>query len=225
MDMSNTCLEIDLDYRPAGYFWPLDLATHLLATVKGAERRKYIQSLIDANRLDVLEDLVAHSSLEPEVRAFTGRIHPRLMGGEYLPNLLPGEVEIARVTLASTTQDVVSIRARKGKNRIRYRVVDEYEGETLTERNARTSIRPLTLGQLIAFLDGAWSIREVVAMNEMQCDVEEMRSFVKVSSPFYPGLIDHYDRCFVDWADECEQPEKEDADDMAAAGREGGRHA
>jgi hypothetical protein len=129
------------------------------------------------------------------------------------------------VTLASTTQDVVSVRARKGKHRIRYRVVDEHDGETLTERNERTSIRPLTLGQLIVFLDGAWSIREVVTMNEMQCDVEEMRSFVTVSSPFYPGLADHYDRCFVEWAGECEQPEAEDDDDMAAAGGEGDRHA
>jgi hypothetical protein len=90
--------------RPVGYFWPLDLATHLPATVKGAERRKHIQSLIDTNRLDLLEDLVAHSSLDPEVREFTGRIHPRLIGGEYLPNLLASEVEIARITLASTSR-------------------------------------------------------------------------------------------------------------------------
>jgi len=219
--MSNTCLEIDLNYRPAGYFWPLALATHLLATVKGAERRKYIQSLIDAKRLDVLEDLVAHSSLDPEVRAFTGRIHPRLMGGEYLPNLVSGEVEIARVTLASTTQDVVSIRARKGKNRIRYRVVDEYEGETLSEFTQRTSVHPLTLGQLVAFLDRAWSVREVVTMNELECDVDEMRDFVSVSSPFYPHLATHYDQRFVEWAEECEK--SEDKDVVAAGGEEGGR--
>jgi len=223
--MSNTNHEIDLDYSPAGYFWPLDLATHLLATVKGAERRKHIQSLIDANRLDVLEDLVAHSSLDPEVREFTGRIHPRFMGGEYLPNLLPGEVEIARVTLASTTQDVVSIRARKGKNRIRYRVVDEYEGETLSEFTQRTSVHPLTLGQLVAFLDRAWSVREVVTMNEMQCDVDEMRDFVSVSSPFYQHLATYYDQCFVEWASECEKPEDEDGDDTVAAGGVGGGRA
>ena len=41
-------VHIKLDFRPAGYFWPLDLAVHLLATVKGTERRKYIQSLISA---------------------------------------------------------------------------------------------------------------------------------------------------------------------------------
>lgn len=222
--MNETHQGVDLDFRPAGYFWPLDLATHLLATVKGAERRKHIQSLIDANLLDQLEDLVASPSLAPEVRRFTGRIHPWFMGGEYLPDQKKGEVEIARITLASTTQDVVSIRAKKGRRRLYYRVVDEYEGETLVGRNQRSSIRPLTLGQLIEFLDGAWSVRDAVTMNEMACDVNRMRRFVTVSSPFYPHLATHYDQCFVNWADECEQPEDED-DDLAPAVEKGGGNA
>jgi hypothetical protein len=46
--------------------------------------------------------------------------------------------------------------------------------------------------------------REVVTINELECDVEEMRNFVSVSSPFYPHLATHYDQCFVEWADECE---------------------
>lgn len=215
---------IDLDFRPASYFWPMGLITHLLATVKGAERRKHIRSLIDTDRLDLLEDLVASSSLAPEVRRFTGRIHPWFMGGEYLPDQMKGEVEIARVTLASTTQDVVSVRARKGKRRIYYRVVDEYQGETLSEFTQRTSEHPLTLGQLVAFLDRAWSVREVVTMNEMECDGDEMRSFVSVSSPFYPHFATYYDQCFAEWADECDQPEDE-GDAVAAGGAEGGSHA
>ena len=44
------------------------------------------------------------------------------MGGEYLPDLLPNEVEIARVVLKSTTMDVQSIRARRTKHRIIYRI-------------------------------------------------------------------------------------------------------
>jgi hypothetical protein len=48
------------------------------------------------------------------------------MGGEYLPNLMPNEVEIARVTMTSTTMDVISIRARHTKHKIIYRIVDEY---------------------------------------------------------------------------------------------------
>jgi hypothetical protein len=210
--MSDNRETIDYQYRPASYFWPMGLATHLLATVKGAERRKYIQGLIDAGRLDLLDDEVARASLDRDLRAATGRIHPRFMGGEYLPDAIRGEVEIARVTIASTLQDVVSVRARRQKRRICYRVVDEYGGETLSGHNARTSIRPLTLAQLIAFLDGAWSIKEVVTMNELECGVDGMRDFVSVSSPFYPHLATHYDRCFGEWADECEREE-----DSAAA--------
>jgi hypothetical protein len=203
--MSDNPEAIDYQYRPASYFWPLSLATHLLATVKGAERRKYIQGLIDAGRLDLLDDELARASLDRDVRAATGRIHPRFMGGEYLPDAMRGEVEIARVTLASTLQDVVSVRARKQKRRICYRVVDEYGGETLSGHNARTSIRPLTLAQLIAFLDGAWSMQELAAANDMECDLAAMRSFFAVSSPFYPHLATHYLRGFAEWAEDCER--------------------
>jgi hypothetical protein len=51
---------------------------------------------------------------------------------------------IAGITIASTTQDVTCVYARRGKNRIHYRVVDEYQGDTLSDRQARTSVRPLT---------------------------------------------------------------------------------
>jgi hypothetical protein len=66
------------------------------------------------------------------------------MGGEYLPDPAEQEVEIARITTASTTQDV----ARRRKRCIRYKWVDEYGGETLSGRSTRTSTRPLTLGAL-----------------------------------------------------------------------------
>ena len=40
------------------------------------------------------------------------------MSGEYLPDFEGDEVEIARVTLASVTGDVVSIRARRQEFRV-----------------------------------------------------------------------------------------------------------
>ena len=77
------------------------------------------------------------------------------MGGEYLPDLLPDEVEIARATLKSTTMDVISVRARPTKHRIIYRIVDEYYDENLFHYHLiqKTSIRPLTMRQLIALID------------------------------------------------------------------------
>ena len=51
------------------------------------------------------------------------------MSGEYLPDFDGDEVEIARVTLASVTGDVISIRARGQHALIHYRIVDEYEDQ------------------------------------------------------------------------------------------------
>jgi hypothetical protein len=53
------------------------------------------------------------------------------MSGEYLPDFEGDEVEIARVTLASATGDIISIRGRHEGGRIHYRIVDEYDDETV----------------------------------------------------------------------------------------------
>ena len=65
------------------------------------------------------------------------------MGGEYLPDRRDTEVEIARLNIDSTTSDVTSVYARPGKDRINYRVVDEYDGDTLSEKRTRSSKRQL----------------------------------------------------------------------------------
>jgi hypothetical protein len=43
-----------------------------------------------------------------------------------------------------------------GKDRNRYRVVDEYNGDTLSGKRARSSKRPLSLGELIELFLAAW---------------------------------------------------------------------
>jgi hypothetical protein len=182
---------IDLSFRPRSYFWPLGLETHLLARVKGAERRAALQQLIDAGRLKEIPDLLAQSSLGESERQAIGQLHPAFMGGEYLPDLAQHEVEIARITIASTTQDVTSVFARRGKRRIYYQVVDEYNGETLCGKATRTSTRPLTLGELEALFTGAWSIFDVLDMNfgDGGYDLQEMLDFViGIDSQLYPQL-------------------------------------
>jgi len=87
------------------------------------------------------------------------------MGGEYLPDLSVTETMIARITIASTTQDVTCVYARRGKGRIYYRVVDEYEGATLSGKSARTSSQPLSLRELDSFFSAAWSVLDVLEMN------------------------------------------------------------
>ena len=87
---------------------------------------------------------------------------------------------VARVTIASTTQDVTCIYARRGKNRIDYRVVDEYGGGSFRGRSTRTSTQPLTLGDLVSFFNGAWSIFNVLEANfgHTGYDLEEMQDFI-----------------------------------------------
>jgi hypothetical protein len=194
---------IDLAFHPLSYFWPLGLQTHLLACIKGAERKAALKQLIDARRLDEIPEFLAQPALSEAYREALGRIHPAFMGGEYLPDLTPNEVAIARITIASTTQDVTSVYARRGKHRIYYRVVDEYEGETLSGRTTRTSSRPLTLGELETFFNGAWSIFDVLAMNfgHDGYDLDRMLRFVvDVESQFYPQIGRLYRQRIEAWA-------------------------
>ncbi len=109
-------------------------------------------------------------SLDNEERAAVGAIHPWFMGGEYLPDFLRSEVEIGRVTMKSTTMDVISIRARPLRRRISYRIVDEYgdlwEDDHYVMR-PKTSKSPLRLNQLIAAIDSSNLVsgpREIIMM-------------------------------------------------------------
>jgi hypothetical protein len=197
--------DIDLNFRPRSYFWPLGLETHLLARIKGAERKAALKRLIYAGQLDEIPDLLAQSALSEADRRALGRFHPAFMSGEYLADLKVDEVMIARITIASTTRDVTCVYARRGKDRIHYRVVDEYGGDTLSGRNTRTSIRPLTLGQLETFFNGAWSIFEVLDANygDDGYNLDEMQKFVvSIDSEFYPDLGWQYRRRIASWAAE-----------------------
>ena len=65
------------------------------------------------------------------------------------PDLDDTEIEIARISIRSTTGDVTGVYARRGKGCIHYRVVDEYGGDTLTGAPERTSDKPLSLGEAL----------------------------------------------------------------------------
>jgi hypothetical protein len=125
------------------------------------------------------------------------------MGGEYLPDFMQDEVEIARVTLQSTTQDVTSIRAVPAGDRIEYRIVDEYETEW--EISPTSSLQPLSMHELISMLDGAktegceggqykagviWG--PLNGNLEYEDDPMSLVDFVEVTSEFYSGLKQHY---------------------------------
>jgi hypothetical protein len=132
MEVENEPPIVDYEFRPKS-FWTA--ASHPLAAilrnVKGRNRREMIWDYFETGKLDQLSDELLKDTLSDEARASLGKIHPTFMGGEYLPNYGRQEVEIARIELASTTSDVISLRARPSGSRIKYRVVDEYQTEFL----------------------------------------------------------------------------------------------
>jgi len=176
--------ELDLSYRPESYFWPITHETHLIAAIKGERRRNIIRAAFDANTVTPLDEHYAAPVLDEQDRRALGRLHPSFMGGEYLPNRQETEVEIARINIDSTTSDVTSVYAKAGKSRIYYRVVDEYNGDTLSVRRTRTSKRTLTLAELVEFFLGAWPLKDVLDGNDL--DLEGAHDFTHPSSEFYP---------------------------------------
>ena len=94
-----------------------------------------------------------------------GGCTPRSWAGNTSRTCPHDEVEIARITIASITQDVTSVYARRGRRRIRYRVVDDYDGRDAVREVHAHLRQPLTLGELEAFFNRAWSIYDVLEMN------------------------------------------------------------
>jgi hypothetical protein len=123
---------IDLSYRPRTFFGPLPLETHLLARVTGHERRELLRARLATGDDGLPADLFA-STLDDDVREAIGRIHPALMGGEFLPPLFDNEIEIARISLESTTADQISVRSTS-------QTASPTESLTSTAKLARTTI-------------------------------------------------------------------------------------
>jgi hypothetical protein len=193
-------LGIDLSYRPETY-WPTDsLRQAVLGNIKGEVRRQILLKALKSGDADFPPEGLLKPTLEPGLRDLLGKIHPMFMGGEYLPDYLPEEVEIARVSMKSTTGDVISVRAgHEPDGLIQYRVVDEYSNEFRLP--VEESELPLTTGNMIQLLDEtSWEARGLVmSILEMNCEQnggDGMRGFLSVSSDFYPELADHYrQRC------------------------------
>jgi hypothetical protein len=203
---------IDLTFRPSSYFWAADHHIALVSDIKGAERRKLYELGLQHGEADLIDpDLVSHALREDQRQAL-GRIHPNFMGGEYLPDIGNKEVEIARITIASTTQDVTCVYARQVGPRIHYRVVDEYGGDTLEGRSTRTSTHPLTLEQLVDFFLGAWNLIGCLDCN-FDTDgypPDEIHGFVvDASSSFYAQFGSLVHARIDEWLDtiprECEE--------------------
>lgn len=214
---------IDLSFRPRTYFGPLPLETHLLAHVTGHERRELLRLLLAAGGAEQAPPALVVSTLREDDRRDLGRIHPAMMGGEYLPPLDPGETEIARISLASVTADQISVRAKPVPDGIAYRIIDEYDNDCMGYQ-CRPSITalPLTLRELVEMLEGACEGGGAVLshiIGNIECGgayVDELRNFVRVSSEFYPELAGYYEWRIEAWFDEHYPAEDTEAEEQRA---------
>ena len=109
------------------------------------------------------------------------------MGGNYLPERQPGEVEIGRINIKSTTYDVTSVYAGRSNGKIRIRVVDEYDGDTLVGHPEMEAEQTLTMGEFADFFLGVWPFIDVVMMNA-EGDLGEGLDFFWAESSFYPDF-------------------------------------
>jgi hypothetical protein len=127
------------------------------------------------------------------------------MGGEFLPTLRNGEVEIARISLASVTADQISVRARRWGKRVVYRIVDEYESGYICRPSNSTST--LSLRELIALMEqaceGGSIIFPILEMNMRGASTPaEVAAFITVTSDFYPDLGPYYRALTDAWVEE-----------------------
>jgi hypothetical protein len=211
--------DIDLSFRPDTY-WPESLTPEqLLTRIRGKRRQDIARELYKEFGFTALNEFLVREGLSEEDRTAWGAAGPWCMGGEYLPELDEGEIEIARISLASTTSDQVSVRARADGERIRYRIVGEYEEEEAMRQQLPFDVtdQPLSLGELMDMIQGAktsdtpctvgifssiWSM-----MLEFADDPEEIAGFLSVSSAFYPEIGDCYGALVEEWLKEHIEPD------------------
>ena len=103
---------IDYTFAPKSFWSDAGALSAILRNVKGKNRRKMIRDCWAARKLEALDSTLLKDELDYDIRQRLARIHPSFMGGEFLPSYGRTEVEIARISLQSTTSDVMSLRAR-----------------------------------------------------------------------------------------------------------------
>lgn len=199
-------IDLDLEYQPDTYFRPQKLERYLLSKIKGAVLRENLQALFEAGRHAEVRTLLASEGISAADREALESFHPMFMGGNYLPDTEEGEVEIARISIKSTTYDVTCVYARPDNGAIHYRVVDEYGGDTLQGTGQARTDKPMTLSELADFFLEAWPLIKVLEMN-FKGNLGASLDFFDAKSEFY---ADFNRLCRKRVIDYFPKPEEED---------------
>jgi hypothetical protein len=113
---------------PMDYFAPAPTPEEaVLRLIKGNFRRQFVGEGMREAGIDGVPSAWREHHLSEVLRGFLGGQNPRARGGEDLPDLKQGEVEIARMTLSDSVHgEVTSLRAKKKGAKIAIQLVDEY---------------------------------------------------------------------------------------------------
>jgi len=176
--------ETDLEYKPKTYFSPQPLVTYLVDQVKNAAIRERLYVLLSEGRIEEIKQLLGDGEITSNSIRHLEAIHPMFMGGNYLPNMDEGEVEIARIEIASTTNDVTCLFAKMENGKIKLRVVDEYGGDTLNNPTEVVIDEPMTLNEMTELFLTTWSLIDVLEMN-FDGQLDPALAFFKAKSRFY----------------------------------------
>jgi hypothetical protein len=212
---------IEMSFRPDTY-WPESLTPEQrLSRIRGKKRQEIARDLYAKHGFTALNEFLVKEGLAEEERTAWGAVGPWCLGGEYLPSLEQGEVEIARISLESTTADQISVRAQPGGDSIHYRIVGEYEEDEGMRYQLpfETSAQPLSLAELMKLIDGAqqddcaypggiltsmWAM-----MSDYYHDTQEIISFLSLDSAFYPQIGQAYQDLAWRWIEEHVEVEDE----------------
>ena len=138
--------------------------------------------------------------------------------GDYLPPLAPVDIVIATLTLESSTQDLMELRAKlMPGGQIGLKWVDEYYGVFDVPKEVIS--HPLSFKELIEFIEGtsceAGSLP--LCFNNYNyaedCDAESYRRFTQMHSSFYPCLSDWMQHCADLWVEKCLADQDQDQDE------------
>lgn len=185
--MSAYLEDVDLNHAPKSYFVPRGLERHLVSKIKSAVIGADLNALLDQGEYQRVREVLIDEERDNAFFNAMGHSHPMFLGGNYLPDTIEGEIEIARLCLMSVTFDVAAVYVRREQGVIHYRVVDEYDGMTLHEEPYGQSETSMTLEAFTAFVVEKWGLDGIVNDNFFGT-VQEALDFFWAESYFYPDL-------------------------------------
>ena len=163
------------------YFQPTTPIETMLRRIKGNYRRNMIVTDLESESIETIPGRWQAHELSEGLKSLLGAQNFQFRGGEGLPDLFDGEVEIARNSLVDSVHgEVTSLRARRDDDgrTILLRIVDEYgdisEEEYKLEKSFFSS--PLTAEEVLQVFNNS----EPCACLQ-SCEQ-------RFSSDFYPGL-------------------------------------